>query len=71
MGRICFWVGLALVFLVCRHYSFWVIFGWAYAAVSVALIVVCFTYNHRQSKEASPEHASSMLSPCLELESNE
>jgi len=71
MGRFCFWAGAALIAWVCLHYSFWVVFGWAYAAVSIVLIVVCFTYNRSQSKEAMPEHTSSMLPQCLELESSE
>ncbi|MCM2264665.1 MAG: hypothetical protein NDI73_05670 [Desulfuromonadales bacterium] len=55
-----FWAGAALIVWLCLHYSFWIVFGWAYAAVSVALIFVCFTHKRRQYREPPAERLASL-----------
>ncbi|MHB8709833.1 MAG: hypothetical protein ACYC9I_13230, partial [Desulfuromonadales bacterium] len=66
-----FWAGAALLFWLCRHYSFWVVFGWAYAFASVVLIMVCFTHNRRSTREIFVAHKELMQSQPSELETNE
>lgn len=71
MGRIWFWAGVVLVVLLCRHFTFWAVFGWAYAAASLVLIYVCFTHNRRRARELTAPDVARLRAQCLEMETNQ
>lgn len=71
MSRCFFWAGVVLFFLLCRQYSFWAVFGWAYALATVILIIICFTPRRQSAKEAADAPSATVRAQCLEFETNE
>ena len=71
MRRICFLAGAALIVWLCRHYSFWALFGWIYAVASVVLIIVCFTHKRRSACKVSAAQEVPGPSQCMGFETNE
>lgn len=71
MGWTWLLAGLVLVGWLCRNYSFWAVFGWAYAAATMVLIVVCFMpKNRRLRRGKNVEQAAPVLTPAMEFEAN-
>lgn len=71
MRRYCFLAGGALLFWLCRQYSFWAVFGWAYALATVILIIICFTPKRQNAKEEAVAPSSTVRAQCLGLETRE
>lgn len=71
MKRFCFGAGVVLFFWLCRQYSFWAVFGWAYALGNVLLIVICFTHKHRRAKDGAAAPSMTVRSQCLGFETGE
>jgi hypothetical protein len=60
MRRIWFWAGAILVIWMCQRYSFWALFGWAYAAANMVLILVLFANKRRGLRKAVARQVSPM-----------
>ena len=69
MRRLCYWLGVVLAMLLCRHLSFWAVFGWGYAAATVILVVVCFKPRRgERRKTVSEDVAPPMQVQRLEMD---